>query len=121
MQLLAAFLLLSMYGNLLAVVAPHRVAAGSLKPTKVSAGRNLLLMLSFFLFPVVSLPILFPALLAMALSSRDGPLAALLTLLFSTIELVVFAASYWLTLPRFGDILQRREKQILQVVTQEVE
>jgi hypothetical protein len=120
-QLLAAFLLLSMYGNLLAVVAPHRVAAGSLKPTKVSAGRNLLLMLSFFLFPVVSLPILFPALLAMALSSRDGPLAALLTLLFSTIELVVFAASYWLTLPRFGDILQRREKQILQVVTQEVE
>ncbi len=42
-------------------------------------------------------------------------------LLFSAAELVLFAVLYPFGLRRLGRLLQRREKDILQTVTQEVE
>ncbi len=38
-QLLAAFLLLSLYGSFVSILMPMRVASGSLKPTKVTTAR----------------------------------------------------------------------------------
>lgn len=120
-QLLSAFLLLSLYGSYLSISAPMRVAAGSLKPTKTSTARTLFLMLSFFLLPVVACPLLLPAILAYVLSASGGPWAAPMMLLFSGVELALLAAFYPVGLRRLGARLQRREKDILQIVTQEVE
>jgi hypothetical protein len=120
-QLLAAFLLLSLYGSFLSISMPLRVASGSLKPTKVSTARTLLVMLSFLLFSVVGAPIILPAVLALVFCGTGGPSAEWMTLLFSMAELAVFAALYPLGLRHLGRLLQRRETDILQIVTQEVE
>jgi len=120
-QLLAAFLLLSLYGSFLSIVMPMRVAAGSLKPTKVTGARVFLGMLFFLLLAVVASPIALPPILALVLSGGNGALAGLETLLFSAAELALFAVLYPFGLHRLGGLLQRREKDILQIVTQEVE
>jgi ABC-2 type transport system permease protein len=120
-QLPSAFLLLSLYGSLLSILMPLRVGSGSLKPTKVSMGRSLLMMLSFLLSVVVVSPIFVPAALTLLISEPDSPITAWLALLFSVAELVLLVAVYPLGLRRLGTLFQRREKEILQTVTQEVE
>jgi hypothetical protein len=70
---------------------------------------------------VVASPILLPPTLAYVLSGDNCALAALELLLFSAAELVLFAVLYPFGLRRLGRLLQRREKDILQTVTQEVE
>ena len=120
-QLLVAFLLLSLYGSLLSICLPLRVAAGSLKPTKVPATRTFLLVFSSFFSVVVAAPVILPALLALVIAGEANPRAAELTLLFSVAELALLAALYPFGLRRLGALFQRREKEILQIVTQEVE
>ncbi len=120
-QLLAAFLLLSLYGSLLSICLPLRVAAGSLKPTKAPATRTFLLVFSSFFSVVVAAPVVAPALLAVAIAGETNPRAAQMTLLFSVAELALLATLYPFSLRRLGALFQRREKEILQIVTQEVE
>jgi hypothetical protein len=120
-QLLAAFLLLGLYGSFLSISMPLRVASGSLKPTKVSTARTLLVMLSFLLFAVVGAPIVLPAILALVFCGTGGPSAEWMTLLFSAAELAILAVLYPVGLRRLGARLQRREQEILRIVTQEVE
>jgi ABC-2 type transport system permease protein len=121
LQFFAAFLLLSMVGNLLSVLMPFRFAPGSLKPTKVPTTTVLVRMLAYMLFPTLAAPILLPALLASLLSSLAHVPAGATNLLFSVAELALLVLLYRLSLPALGGLLQRREKQILQAVTQEVE
>jgi hypothetical protein len=120
-QLFTAFILLSLYGSLLSVGLPPRVAARSLKRTKASTSRSLLGSVSVLLSVVVAAPVVFPALLAAAFFEVDSPLAARMTLVFSVLELALLAPLYLLALRRLGRFLQRREKDILQTVAQEVE
>ncbi len=120
-QFLAAFLLLSLYGSFVSILMPMRVAAGSLKPTKVAAGRVFLGMLFFLLLMVVALPVLLPPVLALVFSGGDSALGALEMVLFSVLELAILGVLYPFGLRRLGHLLQRREKDILQTVTQEVE
>jgi len=121
LQLLAAFVLLSMMGNLFSVLVPYRVASGSLKPTKTSTKTSLLIFVSRLLFPTIMAPIFLPATMGL-LWSRVGWLPAASTnLFFSAALLGLLHFFYWLSLAPLGDLLQRREKDILQVVTQEVE
>ncbi len=121
LQLLAAFLLLSILGNLLSVLMPFRYAPGSLKPTKVPATKVLIHAVVYMLFPTITTPILFPAILACLLSSLTRMPADPMNLLFTVVELAVLAVLYRLSLPSLGELLQRREKDVLQAVTQEVE
>jgi ABC-2 type transport system permease protein len=120
-QFLAAFLLLSLYGSFLSIVMPMRVAAGSLKPTKVASARLFLGMLFFLLLMVVALPVILPAILALVFSGADSALGALEMVLFSVVELAILGVLYPFGLRRLGRLLQRREKDILRTVTQEVE
>ncbi|MFC1637229.1 hypothetical protein ACFL5Z_20615, partial [Planctomycetota bacterium] len=121
LQLLAAFLLLSMMGNLFSVLVPYRVASGSLKPTKSSTKTSLLIFVSRLLFPTIMSPIFFPAAMGL-LWARVGWLPAAPTnLLLSAVLLGLLIFFYRLSLAPLGNLLQKREKEILQVVTQEVE
>jgi len=121
LQLIAAFLLLSMVGNLISVLVPYRVAAGSLKPTKSSTKTGFLIFISRMFFPMIMAPIFFPPAMGL-LFSRVGWLpAAPVNLFFSAALLAMLAFFYHLSLSPLGELLQRREKQILEVVTKEVE
>jgi len=121
LQLVATFLLLSTVGNLMSVLVPYRVAPGSLKPTKVSAMTTLLIFVSHMLFPTAMMPIFLPAFLGLLISRLSWLPAAPVNLLLSVVVLALAALLYWLSLAGLGELLQRRERRILQVVTQEVE
>jgi ABC-2 type transport system permease protein len=121
LQLLAVFLLLSTIGNLVSVLVPYRMAPGALKPTKTRAGTGFLMFLLHLLFPLMVAPA-FLAPLGAALLSRAGWLrAAPANLLFSSLLLALALLCYRRALPSLGGLLQQREKNILDVVTHEVE
>ena len=120
-QLLGAFLLLCMLGNLASIVAPFRIAPGSLKPTKMPFKSRLLIMVLHLLFPMAMAPILVPPGVAW-LVARLGWLPAPITdLLLSLGVTGVIAWGYWASLEGLGELLYRREQSILAVLTQEVE
>ena len=117
----AAFLTLCVLGNLASILVPYRIAAGSLKPTKLKALTQLLIFLTHLFFPLAMLPVFAPAgvgLLGDALWSLPF---ALTTTACAALLAMVAALVYWQTLAPIGRLLQHREKAILQVVTHEVE
>ena len=121
LQLVAAFFLLSMLGNLASILVPHRVAPGSLKPTKTSAVTTFLILITRLLFPIAMLPIFAAPVMGLLLSRVGWLPAAPANLVVSAIVLGLLALLYRLSLDRLGDLLQRREKQILDIVTHAVE
>lgn len=121
LQLLTAFLLLSMLGNLVSSLVPHWVAPGSLKRTKAPAMKRFLMLLCHALAPAALAPVFLPALAGQLFSAADWLPAGPTNLVFSAIELSIVVILYRLSLAPLGDLLQHREKQILDVVTQEVE
>jgi ABC-2 type transport system permease protein len=121
LQLLAAFLLLSMVGNLISVLVPYRIAAGSLKPTKTSTKTGILIFVSRMFFPMLMAPIFFPPAIGLLFSSVGWLPAAPVNLFFSAVLFALLAFFYHLSLAPLGELMQRREKEILQVVTKEIE
>jgi hypothetical protein len=120
-QILTVYFLLSVAGNLVSVLAPYRIAAGSLKPTKAPAKKMLLIFLSHLLFPIALVPMAFPAAMgALAIKFQWLP-GSLVELVLSLVLAIVVAGLYWLTLRSLGHLLQRRERDVLQAVTQEIE
>jgi hypothetical protein len=120
-QLSALFFLLSTAGNVVSVLAPYRIAAGSLKPTKAPAKRMLLIFLWQLVFPLAMLPVLIPVGVGV-LADHFGWFSGLwINLLLSVFGAIAAGLFHSLTLASAGQLLQRREQSILQVVTEEVE
>ncbi len=120
-QLLSAFLLLSMMGNFFSVLVPYRVVSGSLKPTKCSSKTNLMIFVSRLTFPTMMSPIFLPPTMGLLWSHVGWLPAEPTNLLLSMILLALLIFFYRLSLNPLGNFMQQREKDILQVVTQEVE
>ncbi len=121
LQLPAAFVLLSITGNLLSVLVPYRVAPGSMKPTKMRMTTTLLVMFSHLLFPVTMIPIFLMPLLGLLFEGVGWAPAGPVNMVASGLLLVVLVLCYRLSLPALGDMLERRERAILDVVAREVE
>jgi hypothetical protein len=121
LQFSAAFLMLSALGNLMSILVPFRVAAGSLKPTKTKATTQLMLMVVQMLFPLAMAPIFLPAGLGLLCDHFGWLPGAAVTLVSSALLVGLAALLYRQTLGPLGGLLQRREQRILQVVAQEVE
>jgi hypothetical protein len=66
-------------------------------------------------------PMLLPPAMGLLVSYLGWLPAGLVNLLFSILLLVLLVFFYWLSLPGLGNMLLKREIQILQVVTAEVE
>ncbi len=117
-----AYFALSLLGNLLSIVFPYRVAAGTLKPSKQKGTTQLLILATnLLLFPLAMLPVLLPVGLGQISAWLQWLPAGTVTLFCSILMAVLSALLYWQTLEPLGRLLQRREQEILQVVTQEVE
>jgi hypothetical protein len=117
----AAFLGLSALGNVMSILAPHRVAAGSVRPTKAKSTTGLVHVAVALLFPLAVAPFLGPATLAW-LIDRHTPFAYEPALLIGSAALALLCgAIYAMTLAPLGDLLERRERRILEIVTREIE
>jgi hypothetical protein len=120
LQFLAALLMFCTIGNLSSILAPFRVAQGSLKPTKQSWQTVLVMLAVHMLFPLAIAPVFIPPALGMAARFMDWP-AAPVQLLAALGLAGVFGAVYWVTLRPLGRMLQRRETNILRAVTEALE
>lgn len=121
LQLGAAFLGFSLVGNFVSIIAPYRIAAGSLKPTKTDTKTTLLIFVLHLLFPTALLPVCVPPGLEALFTSLGWLPGVPINFLASVVLLAVMVGLYRLSLNGLGALLERREKDILQKVTHEVE
>ena len=120
-QTLPMYLVFCLAGNLLSILAPMPIAAGSLKPVKPKATTVLIHLGFIFLFPVVLTPILIPLGLEFLLS-WSGVLSWLPAYLaFAIAEAALVVWLYPLLLAKEGAFLQQREQKILEIVTSKAE
>ncbi len=117
----AALFLISLTCNLIAILAPYRLAPGTLQARKPKPIIFLAVFMTFFFMPLVLLPVMVPAALQI-LCSTFGWLPWLpVNSLASAGLLAGTVLLYWAALPSEGRLLQRRERAILRQVTEEVE
>ena len=121
LQFVAMLLLAGMTGNVLSILIPYRIAAGSMKPTKMPATKKIAMVLFQMLFPVTLTPALLPPLAELAWRRMGMPGTVPVNLLLSAGLAALAALAYWWTLEPLGRLLQRRETRVLDVVTAEVE
>ncbi|HLA85342.1 MAG TPA: hypothetical protein VJL29_11155 [Thermoguttaceae bacterium] len=117
----AAFPAMSVLGNLVSILVPYHVAAGSLKPTKTTTVTSLLIVLTHMAFIMAMLPMALPAAVGTWIETSGGIPAAVAGPTCALALTVLSAAFYWWTLEPLGRLLQRRERAILGAVTREVE
>jgi ABC-2 type transport system permease protein len=120
-QLVTLLLLGSLAGNLLSILVPFHIAAGSMKPTKMPALAMLTMIMFQLLFPVVIVPVFVPPLLELLWQLAGWPVQVPVNLILSVLVATLTAILYWQTLGLFGRLLQRREIRILNIVTAEQE
>ena len=120
-QLVTLLLVGSLVGNLLSILVPFRVEAGSLKPTKMPALATLTMILCQLLFPLVMVPVFVPPLLEWLWQLAGWPVWVPVNLILSVLLATLTALLYWQTLEAYGRLLQRREIRILNIVTAEQE
>lgn len=121
LQLITAYLLLSIVGNLVSIINPYRIAPGSMKPTKMSTLNVILLIMSNLLFSIAIIPIVIPPAAELILTKVISMPAGLFNLCLSVILLPVTVFFYKRSLTHLGILLQSREKKILEIVTREIE
>ncbi len=120
-QLITLLLLGGLAGNLLSILVPYRIQAGSMKPTKLPPLAMIVLVFCQLLFPLVMLPVFIPPLAELLWRGFDFPPGVPVNLILSALFAVGMALIYWITLEPLGQLLQRRETRILGRVTEEVE
>jgi len=121
LQMLPMYLVFCLVGNLLSIIAPMPVAAGSMKPVKPKATTLLIHMAFIFLFPLVLSPTLLPLGLEALLSLSGSAPWLPAYLIFVIAECALMAWLYPRILSSEGDLLERRERQILEIVTTKAE
>jgi hypothetical protein len=120
-QFVGGFLGLTAAGNLVSILVPYRIAAGSLKPTKTKASTVALMMVVNMLFPLMLAPFVAPTGVGLLGEHLGWWTAAPVALGGSIVVAGLGLTLYWWTLTPLSTLLQRRERRILQAVTQEIE
>lgn len=121
LTLFAGYLLFSILGSWLSIVAPYKIAAGSLRPTKVPPRVTFLIFAGMLVSPLAGAVLFLPTMLELAGHWLGWPEALPLKLAGSCLLAGVAGGLYALTLPPLGRLLERREIGILSEVTREIE
>ena len=121
LQMIPMYLIFCLVGNLLSIIAPMPMAAGSLKPAKPK-GMVILIHLAFMLvFPLTMAPTLIPLGIEFLLSWTDSFAWFPAYLIFTIVEAGLVVWLYIRILDGQGRMLERREQKILEAVTTKVE
>ncbi|MDB6065366.1 MAG: hypothetical protein JWR26_1574 [Pedosphaera sp.] len=121
LQLVTMFLFMSIAANFSSILAPYRVAAGSMKAVKPPAKTIFLILVTQMLFPVLVFPIFIPPLLGLLSEKMGWISAAPVDALLSILLLAAAALLYRVSLHDLGRFLEKREQKILLVVSHEAE
>ncbi len=116
-RFVSMYLLYCIVANILSILAPMRIAAGSFQPAKPSGLAILLQLIFMFLCPALLALTLLPFFLEWLVEQFGGLHGIPLDLLLSLLECAVILFIYSLALGVQGDWLQAREQRILQIVT----
>ena len=117
-QFVSMYLLYCLLGNLLSILAPMHVAAGSLKPARPKLTVILLQMLMLaLLFPLSQAPTLLPLGIEALLEWQGWTAGLPICLLLTLAECAGVVFLYCALLAAQGDLLQAREQRILEVVS----
>ena len=116
-QGISMYLLFCMLMNFLSILAPMPIAQGSFKPATTKLIATLLHLLFVALLPIVMLPTLVPLGIEFALEALEWTPRLPICLALSVTECAVVICVYRAVLTRQGELLQRREQSILEVVT----
>jgi ABC-2 type transport system permease protein len=120
-QVPLTYLVFSLACNVIAMLLPFRLAAGTIQAKKPKPIVFLAVFTSMLVLPILMAPTLIPPGLQLLFAWRGWLPALPVNLLGS---LAMLAAATWLysvVLPSEGRLLQRREQAILREVTEEVE
>jgi hypothetical protein len=116
-QYIAMFLLFCVFTNLLSILTPLHIAAGSLKPSNPSVKTVFIQMAMFlFLFPLTEAPTLLPLGIEAGLRFWGKGNGVPIYLLLSLVQVALAALIYYFSLIWLGSLLQSREQKILEQV-----
>lgn len=121
LQFLTGFLVMSTIGNWASVAAPYRISQGTMRRPKLSRKAVVTGLAIAVTFPIAQLPALAPSLIeaaCRALAILPGVPIALLT---APLFLALAIALHSLLLGEQGRHLARREQEVLEIVTHEIE
>jgi hypothetical protein len=121
LQMLPMYLVFCLVGNLLSIIAPMPVAAGSMKPVKPKATTLLIHTAFIFLFPLALSPTLIPLGIEFLLSLSESAAWFPAYLILAIGECAFMLWLYPRILSSQGDLLERRERKILEIVTTKAE
>ena len=119
LQLLSAYMLLCLIGNLMSILSPMRLKEGGLKAANAKLRTILWQLLSLLLVPLVLSPLMLPSAAEFFLGRRDWARHVPLYLLLQALGLVCVFLFYRWMLRRQGELLQDREQHILDVLTRD--
>jgi hypothetical protein len=120
-QLVAGLLMSGIAGNLLSILVPYRIQAGSMKPTKMPGLAMIVMLVCQLMFPFALTPLFAGPLAGWLWARAGGPPAAVVNLCVSVALTAIVALAYKKTLAPLGRLLHRRETAILTVVSVEVD
>jgi hypothetical protein len=115
------FVLLCLVGNWASILAPYRVAMGSLRKSKTKSTVSLVMAAFTLTFPLAMLPLGIPPFLQVLFHALGVATGVPIALLSSIPLLLGSLILYSIVLKHQGRLLQSREQTILNVVTHEQE
>ncbi len=115
-QLLSMFLVFCMLANLLSIIGPLHVPAGSFRPSNFKATSFLSQIAFLMLFPIAVLPMLLPWMIQEVLEAQGWAVGVPVGLILAVLECAAVVFLYRLVLTGEGALLQLREQSILDVV-----
>jgi ABC-2 type transport system permease protein len=117
LQLVSAYLILSLIGNQISILGPMRLKEVGMKASGAKLRTVLLQMLSFFLIPISLLPLLLPWAIEYVLRNESWASWLPIYLLLQAVGLLALLVIFHWTLIQQGNLLQQREQQILETLT----
>lgn len=120
-QIPAGIIVMSLFSNMFAILAPYRMALGSLKAQKPPAIVFLASLIGMFLMPFMMIPLAIPGGFHLLFHSQGWTPWLPIGFISGLFVLAIAGALYAWLIPVQGRLLQRRELHILKQVTEEVE
>jgi hypothetical protein len=120
-QTITMYLVICMAGNLLAILAPMALKPGSGMPARHQGIRHLYSILSLLVIPVLLGLTLLPMGIELLLGLTEQYARFPWYLVLGSVQAIVAVRLYPRVLDRQGDLLHRREQQILEIVAARTE
>jgi hypothetical protein len=117
LQLGSVYLIYCMLGNVISVVAPSAVSAGTMKPAQARVMTMLIHVFSGLLSPLAFVPAAVPLGIELALARYPVVGRLPIYFAFSLAELAIVVWIYNRMLDVQGRLLQAREQRVLEAVT----